>query len=222
MNGSCAQCKLYLKGICRDPQGASPKFCSTKLYPNALEKADKAYDDPATLKFAAEAARQESVCYAPCAENPGTNMPVKPRILEIVEFCKRMGYQKVGLAFCAGLHQEADLTAQILESHGLTVVSAICKVGGVDKSRIGVEPEDKICRCDAHETMCNPIGQAEIMNAAGTQFNILLGLCVGHDSLFIKHSDAMCTVFAVKDRLLGHNPLAALYGSFYYKYLIQK
>lgn len=221
MDGTCARCKLQ-NGICRTPGGPAPTFCSTQLYQEALAKADKAYDDPATLEFAAQAARQESACYTPCPDNPGTNMPVKPRILEIIEFCKRMGYQKVGLAFCAGLPQEAAMTAEILESHGLTVVSAVCKVGGVDKSRIGVEAENKICRSDAHESMCNPIGQAEIMNAAGTQFNILLGLCVGHDSLFIKHSDAMCTVFAVKDRLLGHNPLAALYGSFYYKYLIQK
>lgn len=60
--------------------------------------------------------------------------------------------------------------------------------------------------------MCNPIAQAKILNAAGTDFNILLGLCVGHDSLFIKYSQAMVTVFAVKDRVLGHNPLAAVYN----------
>jgi uncharacterized metal-binding protein len=61
--------------------------------------------------------------------------------------------------------------------------------------------------------MCNPISQAAIMNAQGCDFNIAMGLCVGHDSLFLKHADAPTTVFAVKDRLLGHNPLAALYQS---------
>jgi len=60
--------------------------------------------------------------------------------------------------------------------------------------------------------MCNPISQAEVLNAADTDFNILLGLCVGHDSLFLKYSKALVTVFAVKDRVLGHNPLGAIYN----------
>lgn len=36
-------------------------------------------------------------------------------------------------------------------------------------------------------------------------------LCVGHDSLFLKYSEAMRTVCAVKDQVTGHNPLAAIY-----------
>ena len=40
-----------------------------------------------------------------------------------------------------------------------------------------------------------------------------MGLCVGHDTLFIKHVKSPTTVLAVKDRVLGHNPLAALYLS---------
>ncbi len=48
--------------------------------------------------------------------------------------------------------------------------------------------------------------------------NLILGLCVGHDTLFIKHSQAPVTVLAAKDRFLGHNPLAALYlAEGYYK-----
>jgi uncharacterized metal-binding protein len=59
--------------------------------------------------------------------------------------------------------------------------------------------------------MCNPVAQAMILNDAGVHFNILLGLCVGHDSLFFKYADAPVTVLAVKDRVTGHNPLAAVY-----------
>ena len=33
-----------------------------------------------------------------------------------------------------------------------------------------------------------------------TELNIVIGLCVGHDSLFISHSKAPCTVLATKDR----------------------
>jgi uncharacterized metal-binding protein len=59
--------------------------------------------------------------------------------------------------------------------------------------------------------MCSPIGQAHVLNAAETDFNVVIGLCVGHDSLFFQHSEAPVTVFAAKDRVLGHNPMAALY-----------
>jgi uncharacterized metal-binding protein len=70
--------------------------------------------------------------------------------------------------------------------------------------------------------MCNPISQAMLMNAAKTDFNILLGLCVGHDSLVLKYSEAFCTVLAAKDRVFGHNPLAAVYTlDSYYRYLKQ-
>ena len=46
---------------------------------------------------------------------------------------------------------------------------------------------------------------------AQTDFNVLIGLCVGHDSLFFKYSEAMATVLVAKDRVTGHNPAAALY-----------
>ena len=67
--------------------------------------------------------------------------------------------------------------------------------------------------------MCNPLLQAEVLNQEKTEFNVVLGLCVGHDSLFLKKSDALCTVLAAKDRVTGHNPLAALYTlhSYYQK-----
>ena len=58
--------------------------------------------------------------------------------------------------------------------------------------------------------MCNPIYQAKLLNHEKTDFNILLGLCVGHDSLFFKFAEAPTTVLAVKDRVTGHNPLAAI------------
>ncbi|KPK21756.1 MAG: metal-binding protein, partial [Dehalococcoidia bacterium SM23_28_1] len=87
-----------------------------------------------------------------------------------------------------------------------------CKAGGIPKEEIGVKDEEKIIP-GTYESMCNPISQAEILNEEGCDFNIAMGLCVGHDSLFLKHANAPTTVFAVKDRLLGHNPLAALYQS---------
>ena len=103
------------------------------------------------------------------------------------------------------------MVEKVLSAKGFEVVSVICKAGCVPKERIGVRDEEKI-RIGLFEPMCNPIMQALVLNDANTEFNVLMGLCVGHDSLFLKYAEALCTVFAVKDRLLGHNPLAAVYN----------
>ena len=52
---------------------------------------------------------------------------------------------------------------------------------------------------------------------------MLVGLCVGHDAIFTRHSKAPVTTFIVKDRVLGHNPAAALYtAKFYYKRVLNE
>lgn len=208
--GKCAWCQIPRK-ICRTPDGKHPTFCCTALYPEPLRQAAAEYDKPEIREFARQASIQEGQCYIDRNAEPHYRYPVKPRVQEIIEFARKMGYQKLGLAFCGGLHREAAIFNKILEDHGFTVVSVVCKVGGVEKGCIGIKEDEKV-HIGAYETMCNPIAQAKILNAAGTDFNILLGLCVGHDSLFIKYSQAMVTVFAVKDRVLGHNPLAAVYN----------
>ena len=70
--------------------------------------------------------------------------------------------------------------------------------------------------------MCNPILQAKMLNHAKTDLNVVVGLCVGHDSLFYKYSEALTTTAVTKDRVLGHNPAAALYtADSYYKKLME-
>lgn len=209
-SGRCALCKIS-KRICRVKDGDKPAFCSTALYPDALKKAAKEYGNPESREFARQASIQEGEGYIDRGCSDHYRFPIKPRVQEIIEFARKMGYRRLGVAFCTGLHQEADVFCRICETHGFEVVSVVCKVGGVEKEFIGIEECQKV-RIGQHETMCNPIAQAEVLNEAKTDFNILLGLCVGHDSLFIKYSKAMVTVFAVKDRLLGHNPLAAIYN----------
>jgi uncharacterized metal-binding protein len=89
----------------------------------------------------------------------------------------------------------------------------------VDKTAIGIPDELKILR-GSHESICNPILQARLLNSQKTQLNVIVGLCVGHDALFTRHSQAPVTTLITKDRVLGHNPAAALYTSnFYYKRL---
>ena len=135
-----------------------------------------------------------------------------------MDFARRAGYHKIGLAFCTGLQAEAKIFAKILRANGFEVVSVICKNGSVDKSEIGITEAEKLQ--PGFEAMCNPVRQAKLLAAAGAEFNVILGLCVGHDTLFIKHSSVPVTVLAVKDRVLAHNPLGAIYqADAYYKRL---
>lgn len=211
----CSACTVEEK-ICRSAQGTGPKTCPTLSMGEAIASALKCYDDPGTARFARSASQQEAECYFGRHERPFTVITFKTRVEETVEFARRMGYQRLGLAFCGGVAQEASLLGTILKNNGFAVVSVVCKVGRIPKERIGLTAEDKILK-DHFEVICNPLAQAEILNRTATELNIMMGLCVGHDALFLKHAAAYTTVFATKDRVLGHNPMAALYlsGSYY-------
>lgn len=138
---------------------------------------------------------------------------MKPRILEIIDVAKGCGYKKIGLAFCYGLFEEARVIARVFQYHGFIVESITCKVGGIDKSLQGIE--------NGGNAMCNPIAQAFFLNKQKTELNVVVGLCVGHDSLFFRYSNAPVTVLAVKDKVMAHNPLGVIYtADGYYKDLL--
>jgi uncharacterized metal-binding protein len=143
------------------------------------------------------------------------------RIEEIMDFARRTGAQKLGIAHCVGLMREARLARDIFLVGGFEVYTACCKVGSIPKEAIGLQDEEKI-RPGQFEALCSPVGQAALLDKAGTQLNVVIGLCVGHDSLFFMHSTAPATVLVAKDRVLGHNPVACLYTSgSYYRRLTQ-
>ncbi|MBS3919645.1 MAG: DUF1847 domain-containing protein [Deltaproteobacteria bacterium] len=217
---NCAKCAVVEK-ICRLEKGRGPSSCPTKKEGPTLTEALSRYDDPEIKEFARMASVQEGSCYAQRDAKPFVMIPTKSRIEELIEFSQRMGYKKLGLAFCGGLTLEASILSEILEKHGFEVISVSCKVGGIPKERIGIKDEEKI-QIGKFEPMCNPIAQAKILNRAGTDFNIMLGLCIGHDSLFLKFVEGLTTVFAVKDRVTGHNPVAALYTSRSYYQRVMK
>lgn len=109
----------------------------------------------------------------------------------------------------------------------MEVISVRCKVGGIRKEIIGIRDEQKIFyilnRPRQWETICSPISQAEILNDLKMDFNILVGLCVGHASLFYEYAKAPVTALIVKDRVFGHSPTVDLYQSHaYYQRLIRK
>ena len=220
----CAKCSVPdREKICLTSTGRGPEYCPTIHSSQAIDRAKQLLSEPSTLEFARQASIQEAECYINRDRKPFVVHPVKPRIQETIEFARKMDFRRLGIVFCEGLRREAAAVARILEKQGFEVVSAVCKLGGVPKEEIGLRDEEKI-EIGTEETMCNPIAQAEVMNRSQTELNILIGLCVGHDALFFKHAKAYTTVLAAKDRVTGHNPLAAIYtlGSYSQRFLKTK
>jgi uncharacterized metal-binding protein/predicted Fe-Mo cluster-binding NifX family protein len=123
------------------------------------------------------------------------------RVAELVYFCLEMRYRRIGLAFCKDLLDPSRILSGVLRRF-FEVVPVWCKVGGV--------AED-----DADAAPCNPLGQAAALNAAHTDLNVVVGLCVGADCLFNRASEAPVTHLFVKDRSLANNPIGALYSDHY-------
>ena len=129
------------------------------------------------------------------------------RVEETMDFAARMGYHKIGIANCGALQREALAAAKIFRLHGFEVFGASCKFASLTyddfgcNEKLGVNP---------NSIACNPIIQARRLNEWGSELNVILGLCVGHDTLFMKHAEAPCTYLVVKDRILANNPGAAL------------
>jgi len=125
------------------------------------------------------------------------------RVDEIMEYAKTRGMTGLGIATCGEWMPESKSLSGILESNGFDVVSVICLCGELN-------PQDPGMRGNK---ICNPIMQAEVLNREKTELNIMMGLCLGHDILFLRYAKAETTPLVVKDRALGHNPVAALYFS---------
>lgn len=208
---NCARCPFQVADrTCRKEDGRHPENCPTICQKSLAAEVLEEYAATGNYQFARQASLQEKDGY--CDRQLGYQKvrPAKPRVEEILDFIAKMGYRKIGMAFCMGLQKEAGIVEKLFSSRGLSMVSVICKVGRVPKEKLGLGDDDKVA-IGTFEAMCNPILQAEILNQEKTEFNVLLGLCVGHDSLFFKYAEAPCTVLAVKDRATGHNPLAAIY-----------
>ena len=203
-NLSCSECSAR---NCYRKDKTFPAFCLTEQYPDALERTRKFYASNTTDGRLARAA----------AEIEGEYYGRLTRLEETIRFAK-----KLGIASCIGLLDEASLYAKIVRTAGIETKTVICKVGAVDKTQLGIPDGLKVCP-GCNEACCNPALQAQILNEWGSQLNVLVGLCVGHDAIFTRHSKAPATTFIVKDRVLGHNPAAALYtAKFYYKRILDE
>ncbi|MCI8414005.1 MAG: DUF1847 domain-containing protein [Ruminiclostridium sp.] len=196
---SCIDCAVT-RCDAHHSQRPYPAFCpSQALEKDRREAALAQYqNDPEDQKLAQAAAGVEADGYRKW-----------PRVQETIVFAQRMGYHKIGIATCVGLIRESRTLAKILRAHGFAVYGVGCKVGELPKNDLGIPPEHH----GPGDIACNPILQAELLNEAGTELNIVMGLCVGHDSLFYKHAKGITTTLVTKDRVTGHNPAAVLYNA---------
>lgn len=198
---SCIDCGTQ---NCKYKVRAYPEFCLT----TNLSEEDEKW---ALERYAEE--RNHDVMVA-SAEVEYEGYCQWTRVQEIMEFARKIKAHKIGIANCIGLISEAHIFARILRANGFEPYAVICKVEGRAKSSVGIPKE-----CERiGSAMCNPILQARLLNRAHTDLNVVVGLCVEHDSLFYKYSDAYVTTLVTKDRVTGNNPVAALYtAQSYYK-----
>ena len=201
---TCVLCGV--KACAAEPDTKKPPaFCPMPVEAELLQEVERAYLEQEDLrKLAVESARTEAAGY--CRST---------RVEEIMDFARRIGARRLGIAHCVGLMQEAKVARDIFMAGGFEVYAVCCKAGSIAKEKIGLTEEEKV-HPGQYEALCSPVGQAALLAKAGTQLNVVIGLCVGHDSLFFMHTKAPATVLVAKDRVLGHNPVAALYTSHTY------
>jgi uncharacterized metal-binding protein len=192
----CSYCEK--KGCYAGDLKQAPEFCPTLTKQEVINSAKAELKDSKIQKMAGDVARTWK------------DYGKLTRIEETVLYAKLQGHKKIGLAFCVGLSQEAELFTNLLFNEGFDVASACCMCGALTSEDVELPDEDKVLP-NIRQPMCNPIGQAKLLDNEGCDLNIILGLCVGDDTLFIKYSKAPVSVLAVKDRVLAHNPLGALY-----------
>ena len=150
----CAYCPPTVRA-CRqgESEERGPGFCPSKVDGEGLGIGAEGYADPETLRIARASALVESEGYCRWT-----------RVEEICAFARKLGFRKLGIATCISMVDLAKTLSGILESHGFEVASVACKTGGVPKEELGLRDEDKI-RPGQHESMCNPVSQAELSTA---------------------------------------------------------
>lgn len=201
---NCMACRTI---ACEYPERTQPGFCAQSgVTPELHTKAQRLYELPENHAIMAAAAKVSE----------GTANST--RVQDTIKFASLLGAARIGIASCTIMLEETRTLAALLEQAGFHVEAVGCKLENNRRADLGLDP-----LADGGEggVVCNPIMQALLLNEAGTDLNVLMGICVGHDALFCKYSDAPVTTFATKDFLAANNPCAVLYtaGSCYEKKL---
>ena len=143
---NCARCPYKVSDrICRTKEGKAPEFCPTKNMSACLEQSMKEYHRiDGVGEFAKQASIQEAEGYMNRELGAVHVRAQKTRIEEIMGFAEKMGYKRLGIAFCIGLRKEAVVAEKVFSAAGFDVISVVCKVGRTPKQQIGVAKEQQI------------------------------------------------------------------------------
>ena len=192
---TCADCAM---SACKKTDGSRPAFCPSTGFDLGDEQwlQDELADEETRRIFKASAVSAYE------AYDLGLS-----RIEEIMLFAREMGAEKIGIAGCTSLAPVAHRAVEVFRENGFDVVAALCKVGALTNDDLGLDVPRRRGRTTV---VCNPIYQARLLNEAQTDLNVMIGLCAGHDGLFMRHSDALCTALVVKDFKHGHCPIREL------------
>ena len=123
------------------------------------------------------------------------------RLQEIITYARYSGLKKIGIANCTTFTREAKNLQTLLTEEGFEVERVHCKYGRMPFSDV-IEGYEGIS--------CNPAGQAKYLEDKGTELNIMMGLCLGHDMIFNAKSKAPVTPLIVKDRKHGNKTFELL------------
>ena len=190
------KCVCVKQGCWRDDKVKIPAYCEANNYPDELCRSNKEYPKKGVVDI------YKASCVVR-AHNDG----MTPRIEEALLYAKELRLQKIGFAACLAMVSELDLLVKLFAKQGFEVFTAGCQIGGVSATERGVPEAQGYSASWRHS-----IAQAEILNKEKTGLNFILGLCMGHDILFSRYSEAPVSTLIVKDRVTGNNPAAALYG----------
>ena len=111
--------------------------------------------------------RKEAAIYTALSAAEELTAAQWKRLWETMEFCRRMNYRKIGVAFCREWCEETKILVRVLHRYGFHVVTAMCQSDG--------------------------LLQAAMLNEQETDFNLAVGLCMNRNAPFYKYSRAMVT-----------------------------
>lgn len=111
------------------------------------------------------------------------------RLQELREFSSLMGYRRIGLAHCPDMGREAGRVGWALREMGLDPI------------------------LPSQDSAQDPITQSEFFSDRDTELNVLAGMCVSHEAIFLRATHAPTVSLIARDTRLHHNPAAGLYTS---------
>lgn len=191
-----AKCICTKQGCWIGEDRGIPRYCQANNYLDELETSKNEYGKLENVDI------YKAACVVG-AEKDG----FRPRVEEALHFSKQLEFTKIGFAACTALQYDMGVLERIFTQEGFEVFCAACSIGRVSAENRGLPHLGGYVN-----SFCNPILQAQLLNAAGTELNFIVGLCLGHDILFTRYSSAPVSTLIVKDRMTGDNPSAALHG----------